>query len=63
MCSSSKHHEEVRNMVYECPCGYVYDPVKGDPEHGIAPGTSWEALGDDWECPICGLGKDEFEAK
>jgi rubredoxin len=41
-------------------CGYVYDPVKGDPSDGIKPGTSFENLPDDWVCPECGAGKDEF---
>lgn len=45
---------------YECPCGYVYDPAVGDPENGIAPGTAFEDLPDDWECPTCSLGKEEF---
>ena len=45
---------------YECPCGYIYDPEVGDPEGGIAPGTKWEDIPDDWVCPICGLGKDSF---
>ncbi|MDO5298227.1 MAG: rubredoxin [Clostridia bacterium] len=45
---------------YECPCGYVYDPEQGDPEHGVAPGTPWENVPDDWKCPWCGLGKEEF---
>ena len=44
---------------YICPCGYVYDPEKGDPEHGIAPGTKWEDVPEDWLCPICG----EFNAE
>jgi len=43
-------------------CGYVYDPAKGDPDNAIEPGTSWENVPDDWVCPICGAGKDEFEA-
>ncbi|AGC69544.1 rubredoxin [Thermoclostridium stercorarium subsp. stercorarium DSM 8532] len=42
-------------------CGYVYDPEVGDPEHGIAPGTPFEDLPDDWVCPDCGVGKDMFE--
>jgi rubredoxin len=42
-------------------CDYIYDPAKGDPEHEIEPGTSFEDLPDDWTCPICGVGKDEFE--
>jgi rubredoxin len=47
---------------YECTiCGYVYDPEKGDPEHGINPGTPFDALPDDWVCPLCGAAKDMFE--
>ncbi|MGB4043805.1 MAG: flavin reductase [Thermacetogeniaceae bacterium] len=47
---------------YECTvCGYVYDPAEGDPESDIEPGTSFEDLPDDWVCPECGVGKDEFE--
>ena len=47
---------------YECsPCGYVYDPEIGDPDSGIAPGTPFEEIPDDWCCPICGVGKDMFE--
>ena len=41
-------------------CGYVYDPATGDPDNGIAPGTSFEDLPDSWTCPDCGVGKDEF---
>ena len=48
-------------MKYVCPCGYEYDPAKGDPDNGIAPGTPWEEVPEDFECPICGLGKDAFE--
>jgi rubredoxin len=48
--------------VWEClDCGYIYDPAVGDPESGIAPGTPFEELPDDWECPDCGAGKDRFE--
>jgi len=49
-------------MKYECPCGYVYDEVTGDSDNGIAPGTKWEDLPDEFACPLCGLGKDEFTA-
>ncbi len=42
-------------------CGYVYDEAAGIPESGIAPGTAWNALPDDWICPICGASKSEFE--
>ena len=42
------------------PCGYIYDPEQGDPDGGIAPGTAFEDIPDDWVCPICGVGKDLF---
>ncbi len=46
---------------YECePCGYIYNPAEGDPDGGIAPGTAFGDIPDDWECPLCGVGKDEF---
>ena len=46
---------------YVCSiCGYVYDPEKGDPKNGIAPGTKFEDLPKDWRCPICKNGKDKF---
>ncbi len=49
---------------YVCePCGYEYDPAVGDPDNGIAPGTAFEDIPDDWVCPICGLGKDVFVAE
>jgi len=41
-------------------CGYVYDPQVGDPDSGIDPGTAWEDVPDEWECPECFVGKDEF---
>ncbi|MCR5533096.1 MAG: rubredoxin [Paludibacteraceae bacterium] len=41
-------------------CGYEYDPAAGDPENGIAPGTPFESLPEDWTCPLCGVGKDQF---
>ena len=42
-------------------CGYVYSEEQGDPDNGIAPGTKWEDVPDDFLCPVCGLGKDFFE--
>lgn len=46
---------------YVCAlCGYVYDPVEGDPDSDIEAGTPFEELPDDWCCPICGAAKDEF---
>ena len=41
-------------------CSYVYDPAAGDPEHGVAAGTAFDQLPDDWVCPDCGVGKDQF---
>jgi rubredoxin len=47
---------------YVCTiCGYVYDPEQGDPDNAVAPGTKWEDVPDDWECPVCGASKDDFE--
>ncbi len=47
---------------YRCMvCGYVYDPEAGDPDGDIETGTSFEDLPDDWVCPVCGVGKEEFE--
>ena len=46
---------------YECEaCGYIYEPAKGDEAAGVAPGTAWEDVPDDWVCPLCGVGKDMF---
>ncbi len=42
-------------------CGYVYDPAVGDPDGGIAPGTAFEDIPDDWHCPECGVSKEDFE--
>ena len=49
-------------MKYVCEvCGYIYDPAEGDPDNGIAPGTAFEDLPDDWVCPMCGVGKGDFK--
>ena len=46
---------------YVCDvCGWEYDEAKGDPENGIAAGTKFEDLPEDFVCPLCGVGKDEF---
>ena len=42
-------------------CDWVYDAEVGDPDNGLAPGTAWEDVPEDFLCPICGLGKDVFE--
>jgi rubrerythrin len=41
-------------------CSMIYDPVAGDPDSGIAPGTPFEAIPEDWSCPICGASKKTF---
>lgn len=41
-------------------CGWIYDPAVGDPDGDIAPGIAFESLPDDWVCPLCGVGKDDF---
>jgi len=47
---------------YRCTiCGHIYDPVEGDPDAGIAPGTAFEAIPDTWVCPDCGATKADFE--
>jgi rubredoxin len=52
---------EASDMKYICNmCGYVYDPEKGDPDNGIPPGTAFEDIPEDWVCPLCSVGKDEF---
>jgi rubredoxin len=49
-------------MKYVCiSCGYEYDPAVGDVDHGIPPGTAFEDLPDDWKCPLCYVGKDQFD--
>lgn len=61
--NSTKAREEVM-VKYVCKiCGYIYDPKNGDPDNGVAAGTKFEDLPDDWVCPICGVGKDQFELK
>ena len=57
----NKNKEKNKMKKYICDvCGWEYDEAKGDPEHGIAPGTKFEDLPEDFECPLCGVGKDDF---
>ncbi len=50
-------------MKYICiNCGYIYDPVVGDPANGVDAGTAFEDLPDDWVCPICYVSKDNFDS-
>ena len=47
---------------WECVvCGFIYDEAQGLPEEGIAPGTAWSDIPEDWECPDCGVSKSDFE--
>ena len=47
---------------YVCTvCNWIYDPAVGDPDSGIAPGTPFEAIPDDWSCPPYGVAKEDFE--
>jgi len=55
--------EEGKMKKWKCQiCGYIYDPSKGDPDNGVKPGTAFEEIPGDWVCPLCGAGKDMFEA-
>ncbi|WP_027019540.1 rubredoxin [Corynebacterium sputi] len=48
--------------VWECAqCGYIYDEALGDAEEGFEPGTRWDDIPDDWECPDCGAKKADFD--
>lgn len=59
-----KKTKEETKMKYICDvCGYEYDEAVGDPDNGIAPGTKWEDLPEDFVCPLCGVGKDQFSAE
>jgi flavin reductase (DIM6/NTAB) family NADH-FMN oxidoreductase RutF/rubredoxin len=54
--------EMAAGKKFRCTvCGYIYNPEEGDPDNGIPPGTAFEALPADWVCPVCGVGKDQFE--
>jgi len=53
---------DPKTQKYRCiVCSYVYDPQKGDSDGGIDPGTTFEDIPEDWVCPVCGVGKDQFE--
>ena len=60
--TKNKLYLEVFDMKkYVCDvCGYVYDPAIGDPDSGIEPGTAFEDIPEDWECPDCGVTKEDF---
>ena len=49
-------------MKYICVnCGYIYDPALGDPSAGIPAGTEFEKLPEGWDCPMCYVGKEQFD--
>lgn len=50
---------DFRRYICEA-CGYIYDEAKGDPDSGLAPGTRYEAIPDDWQCPLCGMMKSDL---
>jgi len=62
MKSKAKPKQGAKFMKkYKCLlCGYIYDPAVGDPENNVQAGTAFESLPDDWVCPECGVGKNEF---
>jgi len=61
MDDKTSQRREGNMQKYVCDvCGYVYDPDQGDPDNGVEPGTLFEDLPDDWVCPVCGAGKDQF---
>ena len=52
--------DDITMEKWECPCGYIYDPVEGDYENGVEPETAFEDLPDNWVCPKCGAEKEDF---
>lgn len=68
-CKASKAHNSSTNIeqeiimnTYQCiVCGFIYDEAAGMPEDGIAPGTRWNDIPANWECPDCGVAKADFE--
>ena len=53
---------EEKGQKYKCKvCGYIYDPIKGDDMSGVKAGTEFKDVPGTWVCPLCGVGKDQFE--
>ena len=64
MCFIIQKTNKKTNIMkkYICTvCEYIYDPEQGDPQSGIEPGTAFEDIPEDWTCPLCGVGKEDFE--
>lgn len=57
----NKREQEVYKKYMCVICGWIYDEEKGAPEDGIQPGTKWEDIPMNWQCPECGAIKDDFE--
>lgn len=58
----SVDNEGINMKSWQCiVCGFIYDEAKGLPEDGIAPGTAWADVPENWECPDCGVAKSDFE--
>jgi len=63
ICNNENEKSNGGSMSYACElCGYVYKTAEGDPENGIPEGTEFEELPEDWTCPLCGAGKEDFES-
>jgi len=65
-CAKSQQPERRKDKMdyklFRCiQCGFEYDEALGWPEDGIAPGTRWDDIPDDWSCPDCGAAKADFE--
>ncbi len=56
----NKRKENIMSKFVCDLCGYTYDPAEGDPDNGVAAGTAWADVPEDWVCPLCGAGKEEF---
>ena len=60
LIGTKEEETQPKPVKWQCPCGYVYDPEKGDPSQGVKPGTAWEDVPADWTCPVCHLPKSAF---
>ena len=59
-CIMNDKIEEYK--IWKCQiCGFIYNEKEGWPDDGIPPGTKWEDVDEEWVCPSCGVGKEEFE--
>jgi rubredoxin len=57
-----RYQQEIHMKKWQCiVCGFMYDEAQGLPDEGIAPGTRWEDIPENWMCPDCGVAKSDFE--